>query len=97
MRTDRGRTDLEEKSSDDNQTKRGCKQACLRASKCRLLFRQNCRGNFRGAAERPVTVLAEKEYEREVYKGTPSEETTIEKEHKTEEIRRISTSEKLKW
>ena len=52
MRTHRGRTDLEEKSSDD---------------------------------------------EREVYKGTPSEETTIEKEHKMEEIRRISTSEKLKW
>ena len=35
--------------------------------------------------------------EREVYEGTPSEETTIEKEHKMEEIRRISTSEKLKW
>ena len=35
--------------------------------------------------------------EREAYKGTTSEETAIEKEHKKEEIRRISTSEFKKY
>ena len=49
--------------------------------------------NERGSLDLEQKSLAD---EREVYCGTPSEETTIEKEHKMEEIRRISTSEKLK-
>ena len=52
------------------------------------------RSALRGSLDLEQKSLAD---EREVYKGTPSEDTTIEKEHKTEEIRRISTSEKLKW
>ena len=52
------------------------------------------RSALRGSLDLEQKSLAD---EREVYEGTPSEETTIEKEHKTEEIRRISTSEKLKW
>ena len=52
------------------------------------------RSALRGSLDLEQKSLAD---ERKVYKGTPSEETTIEKEHKTEEIRRISTSEKLKW